>query len=229
MKQISIDPITRLEGHGKIEIFLDDDGGVANAYFQVPELRGFEKFVEGMPVEEVPRIVTRICGVCPAAHHLACGQGGRRSLPCGPAAGGQEAARAVLLSAHFVHSHIAHFYALAAPDFVVGPDCDPAKRNILGVVGEGRTRDRGRGDQAPPPCAGHPDHGRRQVHPSGVDAPGRRVQRDHRGAKAADRRDGEVVRRVRQVLPEAFDDVVLKNKAYLDLVLSDVYEMDTAT
>jgi F420-non-reducing hydrogenase large subunit len=63
MKTIQIDPITRLEGHGKISIFLDDDGSVANAYFQVPELRGFEKFVEGMPVEEVPRVVTRICGV----------------------------------------------------------------------------------------------------------------------------------------------------------------------
>ncbi len=63
MSRITIDPVTRLEGHGKIEIFLDDAGGVANAYFQVPELRGFEKFVEGMPVEEVPRVVSRICGV----------------------------------------------------------------------------------------------------------------------------------------------------------------------
>ena len=63
MKRISIDPITRLEGHGKIEIFLNEDGGVANAYLQIPELRGFEKFVQGMPVEEVPRVVSRICGV----------------------------------------------------------------------------------------------------------------------------------------------------------------------
>ncbi len=63
MKTVTIDPITRLEGHGKITIFLNDAGGVENAYFQVPELRGFEKFVEGMPVEEVPRVVQRICGV----------------------------------------------------------------------------------------------------------------------------------------------------------------------
>ena len=63
MKRISIDPITRLEGHGKIDIFLAEDGSVANAYFQVPELRGFEKFVEGMHIEEVPRVVSRICGV----------------------------------------------------------------------------------------------------------------------------------------------------------------------
>lgn len=63
MKHITINPITRLEGHGKIDIFLDDNGEVANAYFQVPELRGFEKFCQGRPVEELPRIVTRICGV----------------------------------------------------------------------------------------------------------------------------------------------------------------------
>jgi len=74
MKTISIDPITRLEGHGKIEIFLNDDGSVANAYFQVPELRGFEKFCEGRPVEELPSIVTKICGVCPGCHHMASGK-----------------------------------------------------------------------------------------------------------------------------------------------------------
>jgi len=63
MKRIEIDPITRLEGHGKITIFLNGEGDVENAYLQIPELRGFEKFVEGLPVEEVPRVVTRICGV----------------------------------------------------------------------------------------------------------------------------------------------------------------------
>ena len=63
MKRIAIDPITRLEGHGKIMIFLNEQGKVDNAFLQIPELRGFEKFVEGLPVEEVPRVVTRICGV----------------------------------------------------------------------------------------------------------------------------------------------------------------------
>ena len=63
MKRVEIDPITRLEGHGKITIFLNDSGEVENAYLQIPELRGFEKFVEGLPVEEIPRVVTRICGV----------------------------------------------------------------------------------------------------------------------------------------------------------------------
>ena len=74
MRKVTIDPITRLEGHGKIEIFLDEAGNVANAanaYLQVPELRGFEKFCQRRPVEEMPRITTRICGVCPSAHHVA--------------------------------------------------------------------------------------------------------------------------------------------------------------
>ncbi|MDH5448941.1 MAG: nickel-dependent hydrogenase large subunit, partial [Candidatus Bathyarchaeota archaeon] len=71
MKQISIDPITRLEGHGKIDIFLDDAGNVVNAYMIIPELRGFEKFCEGRKVEDLPIITTRICGVCPVAHHMA--------------------------------------------------------------------------------------------------------------------------------------------------------------
>ena len=71
MKQLVIDPITRLEGHGKIHLFINDDGSLANCYFQVPELRGFEKFCQGRPVEELARITTRICGVCPDAHHMA--------------------------------------------------------------------------------------------------------------------------------------------------------------
>jgi hypothetical protein len=70
-RRISIDPVTRLEGHGKIDIFLDQDGNVADCFFQVPELRGFEKFCEGRPVEELPRITPRICGVCPEAHMMA--------------------------------------------------------------------------------------------------------------------------------------------------------------
>src|SRR4030043_415290 len=71
VKKITIDPITRLEGHGRIEIFLDDKGNVDKTFLQVPELRGFEKFCEGRPAEEMPRITTMICGVCPTAHHMA--------------------------------------------------------------------------------------------------------------------------------------------------------------
>jgi len=132
-KRISIDPITRLEGHGKIEIFLNDDGSVRDTYFQIPELRGFERFVVGRPIEELPRIVTRICGVCPASHHMASAKAvdGCFGGECPPLA---HKLRDMYYHAHYIHSHIAHFYALAAPDFVVGPDADPAIRNILGVV-----------------------------------------------------------------------------------------------
>ncbi len=132
-KTISIDPITRLEGHGKIEIFMDDEGGVQDCYFQIPELRGFERFVVGRPIEELPRIMTRICGVCPASHHMA-------SAKAVDGCFGNEVAplahklRDMYYHAHFIHSHLAHFYALAAPDFICGPDSDPAMRNILGIV-----------------------------------------------------------------------------------------------
>lgn len=131
--QISIDPITRLEGHGKIVIYLDDDGAVEDTFFQIPELRGFERFVVGRPIEELPRIVTRICGVCPASHHMASAKAVDGCFG-GEVAPLAHKLRDMYYQAHFIHSHIAHFYALAAPDFVLGPDADPATRNVLGVV-----------------------------------------------------------------------------------------------
>jgi F420-non-reducing hydrogenase large subunit len=132
-KRITIDPITRLEGHGKIEIFLDDSGNVANAYWQVPELRGFEKFCIGRSVEDLNKITSRLCGVCPGAHHLASTKaldGVYNATPPPTAI----KLRELFYAAHYVHSHIAHFYALAAADFVVGPCAPPEQRNILGVV-----------------------------------------------------------------------------------------------
>jgi F420-non-reducing hydrogenase large subunit len=133
MKTITIDPITRLEGHGKIEIFLTDEGEVSNVYFQVPELRGFEKFCEGRPVEELPAIVAKICGVCPGCHHMASGKAVDAVFGVEPPPTAKKL-RELFYMAHFVHSHIAHFYALAAPDFVLGPSAPAAKRNILGVI-----------------------------------------------------------------------------------------------
>jgi F420-non-reducing hydrogenase large subunit len=132
-RNIIIDPITRLEGHGKIHIFLNDQNTVENAYFQVPELRGFEKFCEGRLVEEMPRITTRICGVCPGAHHLASTKALDNVFNVDPPEPAKKL-RELFYSAHLIHSHIAHFYALGGPDFVVGPSAPPAKRNILGVV-----------------------------------------------------------------------------------------------
>ncbi len=126
MKKITIDPITRLEGHGKIEIFLNDEGEVGNVYFQVPELRGFEKFCEGRPVEELPAITAKICGVCPGCHHMASGKAVDAVFGVEPPPTAKKL-RELFYMAHFVHSHTAHFYALAAPDFVVGPYCTAFK------------------------------------------------------------------------------------------------------
>ncbi len=133
MKKVSIDPITRLEGHGKIDIFLNEDGDVANAYFIIPELRGFEQFCVGRPAEEMPRITNRICGVCPEAHHMAATKAMDALFQVEPASVVKKV-RELFYSAFYVTDHTTHFYALGGPDFVMGPDAPPAERNILGIV-----------------------------------------------------------------------------------------------
>jgi F420-non-reducing hydrogenase large subunit len=133
LQRVSIDPITRLEGHGRIEIFLDDAGEVANAYFQVPELRGFESFCVGRPVEEMPLLTSRICGVCPEAHMMASVKAADAVYHVDPPRTAK-LLRELLYSAFFVADHTTHFYALGGPDFIVGPDAPASERNILGVV-----------------------------------------------------------------------------------------------
>ena len=132
-KTITIDPVTRLEGHGKISIFLDDHGEVDRAYFQVPELRGFEKFVQGRPAEDMPQITSRICGVCPMAHHMAATKA-LDELFCAPPPTAARKIRELVYSAFFVEDHLLHFFYLGGPDFILGPDAPPPDRNILGVV-----------------------------------------------------------------------------------------------
>jgi F420-non-reducing hydrogenase large subunit len=133
MQRIQIDPITRLEGHGKIEIFLDDSGKVDRTYFQIPELRGFERFAVGRPVEEMAVITSRICGVCPEAHHMAAAKAADAVYHVEPARTGKML-RELLYSAFFCADHTTHFYVLGGPDFVMGPDAPVAERNILGVI-----------------------------------------------------------------------------------------------
>jgi F420-non-reducing hydrogenase large subunit len=133
MKRVTIDPITRLEGHGKIEIFLNEEGDVANAYLQIPELRGFEQFCVGRPAEEMPRITNRICGVCPEAHHIAATKALDVLFHVDPPSVTKKI-REMFYSAFYVTDHTVHFYALGGPDFVVGPDAPAAERNILGVI-----------------------------------------------------------------------------------------------
>ena len=133
MQRITIDPITRLEGHGKIEIFLDDEGDVANTYFQIPELRGFEQFCVGRPVEDMPVLTNRICGVCPEAHHMAATKAADAVFHVDPPPPAKKL-RELLYSAFYCTDHTTHFYALGGPDFVIGPDAPVAERNILGVI-----------------------------------------------------------------------------------------------
>ena len=132
-RRITIDPITRLEGHGKIDIFLDDAGDVDRAYFQVPELRGFEKFAEGRPAEDMPQITSRICGVCPTAHHMAATKALDALYGVEPPPAAKKI-RELVYSAFMTEDHALHFYFLGGPDFVVGPEAPAAQRNILGVI-----------------------------------------------------------------------------------------------
>ncbi len=133
MTRITIDPITRLEGHGKIEIFLNEEGDVENTYLQIPELRGFEQFCVGRPAEEMPRITNRICGVCPEAHHMAGTKALDNLFHVEPSSAVKKV-REMFYMAFYVTDHTTHFYALGGPDFIVGPDAPASERNIFGVV-----------------------------------------------------------------------------------------------
>lgn len=133
MKKITIDPITRLEGHGKIEIFLNDDGNVEDAYLQIPELRGFEKFCEGRRAELMPQITSRICGVCPVAHHMASTKALDMAFHTEPTETAKKL-RELMYCGYIIYDHILHFYFLGGPDFIVGPTAPKEKRNIFGVI-----------------------------------------------------------------------------------------------
>jgi len=226
MQRITIDPITRLEGHGKIEIFLDEQGNVANSYFQIPELRGFERFCVGRPVEEVPLITNRICGVCPEAHHMA----GAKAVDAVYSVEPPRTAkmlRELLYSAFFFTDHTTHFYALAVPDFIMGPDAPVAERNILGVIHKVGLEIGGKVIQARK--YGHAVVeiiGGRKVHPC-TSIPGgltkgiTKEQRDEivqMGHWAVD---------FAQFSLKLFNDIVLGNPEYLDLIMGDIYTHQT--
>ena len=225
-RRITIDPITRLEGHGRIEIFLNPEGDVANAYFQVPELRGFEKFCEGRAVEDLAIITPRICGVCPEAHHIASAKtlDGVFNVDPPPAA---KKLRELLYSAFFVADHATHFYALSGPDFVVGPDASPAERNIIGVVHKVGLELGGAVLKHLELC-----HdvvamiGGKYIHPvcglpGGVSKP--ITEEDRVKIEGIARSAVEFGKVSLKVL----DDVVLANQGYVDLILSDTFSHKT--
>jgi len=222
MQKISIDPITRLEGHGRIDIFLDDDGNVANAYMVVPELRGFEKFCEGRPVEELPRITPRICGVCPEAHHMASAKACDAVYHVEVPPAGKKL-RDLLYSAFYVADHTVHFYILGAPDFVLGPDAPPAERNILGLVHKVGLEIGGRVIN----CRGMAMDivgmlGGKTIHPVGA-LPGgvsKAIDEDERAQIEA---WGHELVDFGLFGLQLFQDVVMANQAYVDMILSDTF------
>ena len=222
MRQIKIDPITRLEGHGKIDIFLNDDGEVSNTYFQIPELRGFEQFCVGRPVEELPRITTRICGVCPEAHHMASAKACDAVFHVDPPPTGKKL-RQLLYNVFFAGDHTTHFYALGGPDFIVGPTAPAAERNILGVikkvgleVGGKVIEMRKRTQHVLKILGGKQTHQVTSL-PGGV-------------SKGITAEEAKLIEEYcvwfvefGRFTIQAFNDIVLKNKEYVDLILSDAF------
>jgi F420-non-reducing hydrogenase large subunit len=133
MRTITLAPVTRIEGHAKVTIHLDDSGNVADTFFNVVELRGFEKFCIGRPVEELPRITTSICGVCPWSHHLASAKANDAVFGVTPPSAGRKL-RELCNAIAFTEEHILHFFFLAGADFVMGPDADYSVRNVIGIL-----------------------------------------------------------------------------------------------
>jgi len=226
VRKITIDPITRLEGHGKIEIFLDDEGNCDKACLQIPELRGFEKFSEGRPAEEMPRITTMICGVCPTAHHIAATKALDDLFKVEPTSAAKKI-RELMYNAFQAEDHILHFFFLGGSDFVVGPQAPAAERNVLGVIAkagleagkkviEVRKRLRGilriiGGKPIMPTCG----------LPGGVS---KQITEEERETiiDAA-----EYAVDFSQFALGLFDDIVLKNKDYVDLITGDIYQHRT--
>jgi F420-non-reducing hydrogenase large subunit len=211
-----------LEGHGKIEIFLDDAGEVKNTYFQVPELRGFEKFSEGRPAEEMPQITQRICGVCPEAHHLASTKALDALFHVEPTSVAKKL-RELLYSAFYITDHTTHFYILAGPDFVMGPGAPVGERNILGVIGKVGLE-----------LGGEVIRARMQNHKIIHMLGGRAVHPVFGLPGGVSKALGEEERKeIEQIAKDSvefaklslkvFDDIVLKNREYVDMIVSDAY------
>ncbi len=132
-QKILIDPVTRIEGHAKISIFLDDEGNVSDAQFHVTEFRGFEKFCEGRPLGEMAGLTARVCGICPVSHLLASAKAGDQILAVNipPTA---EKLRRLMNLAQIVQSHALSFFHLSAPDLLLGFDAPPQSRNVFGLL-----------------------------------------------------------------------------------------------
>jgi F420-non-reducing hydrogenase large subunit len=226
MKEIIIDPITRLEGHGKIAIFLNDAGEVENAYLQIPELRGFEKFCIGRKAEDMPLLTSRICGVCPVAHHMA----GTKALDAAFNVEPPEPAkklRELMYCGYYIYDHTLHFYYLGGPDFVVGPDAPPEKRNILGVIEKASLdvakeviKHRAYGQRIVELIGGKATHPVCGL-PGGISKPLSEENRQEIEKMATSAVD------FAKFSLKLFHDIVLKSTRYVELIKSDAYTLRT--
>ena len=135
-RKITIEPVTRVEGHGKVTIRLDDAGKVTQSRFHIVEFRGFERFVQGRPYWEAPVLVQRLCGICPVSHHLAAAKAMDVVVGAGPGklTATAEKMRRLMHYGQMLQSHALHFFHLASPDFLLGMDADPAVRNVIGII-----------------------------------------------------------------------------------------------
>jgi len=226
MREITINPVTRLEGHGKIDIFLDEEGNVENAYLQVPELRGFERFCVGRKAEDMPQLTSRICGVCPVAHHYA----GTKALDAAfnvepPSA--SKKLRELMYCGYVIYDHTLHFYYLGGPDFIVGPDAPPDKRNILGVIekagleiGKDVIKHRAYGQKITEIIGGKATHPVCGL-PGGISKP----------LSEEDRREIEKMAtscvEFAKFTLKLFHDIVLGNEKYVEMIKSDAYTLKT--
>jgi len=221
-RKVTIDPITRLEGHGKIEIFLNEQGNVDRAFLQVPELRGFEKFVQGRPAEEMPQITSRICGVCPSAHHMASTKTLDSLYRVTPPPAAKKI-RELFYSCFVVEDHALHVYFLGGPDFIVGPKAPAAERNVLGVIAKVGVE------------VGKTVIGMRRKIREVMTALGGKVVHPVLGlpggvAKRVSKEEQEKIKQVAQEAVgfgkftlEVFQKLVLENSEYVDLIRSDAY------
>ncbi len=136
LKRVVIEPVTRVEGHGKVTILLDEKKQVQQARLHIVEFRGFERFIQGRPYWEIPVLVQRLCGICPVSHHLAAAKamdrivGGENLTPTA------EKMRRLMHYGQFFQSHALHFFHLVSPDLLMGFDADPKVRNVIGVAGK---------------------------------------------------------------------------------------------
>jgi F420-non-reducing hydrogenase large subunit len=226
MKEVIINPITRLEGHGNISIFLNDAGEVENAYLKIPELRGFEKFCIGRRAELMPILTERICGVCPVAHHFASVKALDAAFNVEPPSAAKKL-RELMHAGYLIYDHTLHFYYLGGPDFIVGPDAPPEKRNILGVIEKAGMdvakeviKHRAYGQKITEILGGKATHPVCGL-PGGISKPLSEEKRQEIEKMAA-----SSVEFAKFTL-KLFHDIVLGNSRYVDMIKSDAYTMKT--